>query len=111
MGFLRLDDVSGSGNITNIVDNAFIVHRNNADFQRLTKRDFQWKNDHKAYTGTNVIEICKDRDGGIQDEFIPLWYEPETKRLKNNQAENVIYGWKQKDGGFEDADTDPDIPF
>lgn len=110
MGFLRLDDVSGSGNITNIVDNAFIIHRNNADFQRLTEQMFKWKADHKAYTGTNVIEICKDRDGGIQDEFIPLWYEPETKRLKNYKEENIVYGWKQPDPEFTDADLG-EIPF
>ena len=112
-GFLRLDDISGSGNIANIVDNAFIVHRNNKDFQRLTEQMFKWKADHKAYTGTNVIEICKDRDGGIQDEFVPLWYEPETKRLKNYQAENIVYGWEPeelKSDGFEDADMN-DIPF
>ena len=112
-GFLRLDDISGTGNIANIVDNAFIVHRNNEDFQRLSKEMFDWKADHKAYSGTNVIEICKDREGGIQDEFVPLWYEMETKRLKNYQAENVIYGWEPdelKRNGFDDADLN-EIPF
>lgn len=111
MGFLRLDDVSGSGNITNIVDNAFILHRNNADFQRLTKQMFGWKDDHEAYSGTNVIEICKDRDGGNQDLFVPLWYERETKRLRNNEYENIVYGWN-KDGLGQFADVVPDeIPF
>ena len=115
MGFLRLDDVSGSGNITNIVDNAFIVHRNNNDFRRLTKQMFGWKDQgtdkHPAYSGTNVIEICKDRDGGIQDLFIPMWYEPETKRLRNNEYENIIYGWDKNDiDGFVDVDN-AEIPF
>ena len=32
-GFLRLSDISGSGNIANIVDNAFIIHRWNKDFE------------------------------------------------------------------------------
>lgn len=110
-GFLRLDDVSGSGNITNIVDNAFIVHRNNADFQRLTKQMFGWKADNDAYKGTNVIEICKDRDGGIQDLFIPLWYEESTKRLRNNEYENVIYGWsKDNQSDFVDIGQE-EIPF
>lgn len=107
-GFLRLDDISGSGNIANIVDNAFIVHRNNADFQRLSKQMFGWKADNEAYSGTNVMEICKDRENGIQDYFIPLWYEPETKRLKNHQSENIVYGWN--DDGFKDALPD-EIPF
>lgn len=113
-GFLRLDDVSGSGNISNIVDNAFIIHRNNADFQRLTEQMFKWKASHEAYSGTNVIEICKDREQGNQDVFIPLWYEPQTKRLKNYEAENVVYSWKKPqglpDGEWEDT-TPNEIPF
>lgn len=98
-GFLRLDDVSGSNDIVNRVDNAFIMHRVNEDFKRLSKEMFRWKDDNPLYHCTNVIEICKDRDGGTQDKFIPLWFERETKRLKNTQAESIIYGW---DSGIPD---------
>ena len=93
MGFLRFDDISGSGDLGNAVDDAFIVHRNNNDFKRFTKDMFGWKEDNPIYQGTNVVEIVKDRDGGNQDVFIPLYYETETKRLKNEKSENVIYGW------------------
>ena len=111
-GFLRLDDVSGSGNITNIVDNAFIVHRNNEDFKRLTGQMFGWKDSNPVYSGTNVIEICKDRDGGLQDYFIPLWYEPETKRLKNSKDENIVYGWNHNDDDFMDIpEGEDDLPW
>jgi len=96
-GFLRLDDISGTADLANMTDNALIVHRNNADFQRLTKQMFGWDDTHEAYTGTNVIEIAKDRDMGTQDVFIPLWYEPETKRLKNSPAEMIQYGWDDSD--------------
>lgn len=96
-GFLRLDDISGSGNLSNIVDNAFIIHRNNADFKRLTEQMFKWKATNEAYSGTNVIEICKDRENGNQDVFIPLWYEQETRRLKNDPNENRVYSWKKPD--------------
>ena len=102
-GFLRLDDVSGSNDIVNRVDNAFIMHRVNEDFKRMSKEMFKWKTDSPLYQCTNVIEICKDRDGGVQDEFIPLWFERETKRLKNNPAENIIYGW--------DSGTPENPPF
>lgn len=108
-GFLRLDDVAGTGNLTNRIDNAFIVHRNNQDFQRLSKEMFKWKDDHEAYRGTNVIEIAKDRHNGHMDVFIPLWYERETKRLKNAPAEMVQYGWDKSDG-FAVVDDD-EIPF
>lgn len=109
-GFLRLDDISGSGNIANIVDNAFIIHRNNADFQRMTQTMFGWKSDNDAYSGTNVIEICKDRNEGTQDYFIPLWYERESKRLKNYESENIVYSWND---GFVTATDEQleEIPF
>lgn len=106
VNFLRLEDISGSGDLANAVDNAFLIHRNNEDFKLRSKEMFKWKDDHIAYSGTNVIEIAKDREGGTQDWFIPLWYEAETKRLKNSIAENIIYGW-QPNGladGFVDAD-------
>ncbi len=82
MGFLRLDDISGTADIGNAVDNAFIVHRVNNDFKRLSMQMFGWKADDDLYTASNVIEIAKDRDGGLQDYFIPLYYEVESKRLK-----------------------------
>ena len=109
IGFLRLDDVSGSGNLTNRIDNAFIVHRNNNDFQRLSREMFKWPATHEAYSGTNVIEIAKDRLRGNIDVFIPLWYEPETKRLKNSPAETVKYGWLPDDGWM--VPTPDEIPF
>lgn len=110
LGFLRLDDISGSADLANAVDNAFIVHRNNNDFKRLTKQMFGWKDDNAVYDGTNVIEIAKDRDGGTQDVFIPLYYEKESKRLKNDFTENKQYGWLGDD--FIDANDDMmEIPF
>lgn len=93
-GFLRFDDISGTADLGNAVDDAFIVHRNNNDFKRLSAQMFEWHDDNEVYDGTNVVEIVKDRDGGNQDVFIPLYYEVESKRLKNDRAENVIYGWK-----------------
>lgn len=109
MGFLRLDDISGTADLGNAVDNAFIVHRVNQDFKRLSKQMFGWKDDNPIYQATNVIEIAKDRDGGVMDYFIPLYYEPETKRLKNYSAENKVYGWNKTDDGF--IPVQGEIPF
>ena len=108
-GFLRLDDVSGSGNIGNIVDNAFIVHRNNDDFRNLTKQMYKKPDSWEGYSGTNVIEVCKNRDLGVQDAFIPLWYEPQTKRMRNYQSENIVYGW-DKFGGYAVV-NDEEVPW
>ena len=109
MGFLRLDDISGTADLGNAVDNAFIVQRVNQDFKRLSKQMFGWKDDNQIYQATNVIEIAKDRDGGVMDYFIPLYYEPETKRLKNYSSENKIYGWNKTDNGF--IAVHGEIPF
>lgn len=110
MGFLRLDDISGTADLGNAVDNAFIVHRVNSDFKRLTKQMFGWKEDNMNYLCSNVIEIAKDRDGGTMDYFIPLYYEPETKRLKNYLSETKIYGWNRNADGFSST-VQEEIPF
>ena len=92
-GFLRLDDISGSGDIANRVDNALIIHRRNEDFRRKTQEMFRWKDDNALYAAGigNVVEICKDRENGTQDKFIPLYFEHSTKRLKNRADENIDY--------------------
>lgn len=94
-GFLRFDDISGTADIGNMVDDAFIVHRNNDDFKRLFKQMYGNTRNSVLETGTNIIEIVKDRDNGTQDVFVPLFYEPESKRLKNEVAENINYGWAE----------------
>lgn len=109
-GFLRLDDVSGSNDIVNRVDNAFILHRVNEDFKRLSKDMFKWQQDNPLYLCSNVIEICKDRDGGVQDEFVPLYFEASTKRLRNSPGENKIYGW-EGNGVFEAVPASEQLPF
>lgn len=111
IGFLRLDDVSGSNDIVNRVDNALILHRVNEDFRRLSKQMFRWKDENPLYSSTNVMEICKDRDGGVQDEFIPLYFEASTKRLRNDVAEYKEYGWKASTEGFFPPTELDEIPF
>ena len=94
-GFLRLDDVSGSGNLTNAADECFIVHRVDADFRRLSRKAFGFGNDALIYQCDNVCEVAKDKQNGIKDLFIPLYFEVSTKRLKNTRMENRIYHWNK----------------
>ena len=110
MGFLRLDDIAGTGNIGNIIDNAFIIHRNNVDFRdkaatilKAVGADWMIKDGSNV---TNVLEIAKDREHGTCDVFVDLYYEPESKRLKNYAAESITYGWES---GFVSAQEE--IPF
>ena len=105
-GFLRLDDVSGSNDLVNAVDTAFIMHRVNDDFKRLTQQTLKWKTENPLYQCDNVLEICKDRASGVQDYFVSLWFELESKRLKNSKYERKFYQWESN--GIE---QDMSLPF
>ena len=119
--FLRLIDIAGSGNIGNLVDSAFIVHRVNHDFKKGYMDEFCKKGtkeeDVALFKGTNVIEIAKDREAGIQDEFIPMWYEPESRRMLNERTEVIKFKWttewieKEQESEFMPVPDDEDIPF
>lgn len=113
MGFLRLDDVGGSGSLGNLVDNAFIVHRKNNDFEKGYNTLFgKGKCDRKFNSLVdNVIEVVKERETGMQDVFIPLYYEQSTRRLKNDMDERIVYGWDSDGFIGEWLEPDQDLPF
>lgn len=112
-GFLRLDDISGTGNIGNIVDNAFIVHRCNKDFRDGFKAYIGASISKQYEYATNVVEIAKDREFGTQDEFVALYYDTASKRLKNDVNEVLHYGWESDDleDDFNPADDFDENPF
>ena len=111
-GFLRLDDVGGSGSLGNLVDNAFIIHRNNDDFKRGYNQYFKpRKAETKFPYADNIIEVVKERETGLQDLFIPLVYEQSTRRLKNDADERVVYGWDSDGFIGEWMSADTDLPF
>ena len=93
MGFLRKEDISGTADLTNIVDNVIIAHRVNADFKRKGAETFGWHEGHELFAFSNVIEVCKNRDLGIQDLFVGLHYEVESKRYLNEMHEVKHYKW------------------
>ena len=116
-GYLRLSDISGSGNLTNMVDTALIIHRNNKDYQTSVggyyKLEDAYVEKHSeggfgkekevTYTALcdNVIEICKDRESGNVDKLIPLWFEKTAKRFLNTANEHIAYGWESAWSGYK----------
>ena len=92
--FLRKIDISGSADLTNIADNVFILHRVNNDFKIKTKEMFKWNDNDSIYEFTNIIEVCKNRDLGVEDCFIGMYFEPESKRLLNTKNEIKYYKWE-----------------
>lgn len=105
--FLRLEDVAGSGDISNRVDLGLILHRMNRDFIEAAKRELHWKDDDPRWGATNILEICKDRENGVQDLFIPLYFEPESKRLRGSLSECIHYGWEEQ----AELEAGEEIPF
>ena len=92
--FLRKEDIAGTGDLTNIADNVYIMHRVNEDFKVRTKEMFKWKEDNPIYEYTNILEICKNREYGWQDQMIGMYFEIESKRLLNTPDEVKKYGWE-----------------
>ena len=92
--FLRKTDISGSADLTNIADNVFIMHRVNNDFRIKTKEMFKWGDDNSMYQYSNVLEVCKNRDFGVEDYFVGMYFEPESKRLLNLKDEKRKYIWE-----------------
>lgn len=93
--FLRKNDISGTSDLTNAVDNVFIVHRVNNDFLR-TGAEYFGQSEIQRYQGFgNVIEVCKNRMYGIVDYMVGMHYEIESRRFKNTQDEVIHYGWEQ----------------
>lgn len=111
IGFLRKEDISGTADLTNAVDNVIMCHRINDDFKKnaITFLDKTKINDFVGEGYTNCIEVMKNRDIGIQDELIGMYFEPESKRLLNNQHENFVFGWQ---GDLVEVEIpDDEMPF
>lgn len=93
---LRKTDISGSSDLTNAVDNVFIVHRVNDDFMKAGA-DFWGKKKVDDLAGFgNCVEIAKNRMYGVVDSICGMYYEVESRRFKNSNEEYIHYGWEEQ---------------
>lgn len=91
-GFLRKNDISGSADLSNAVDNVFIIHRNNNDFRHsYMEYNRRIKEDDELFTYNTYIEICKNREEGIQDQLLCFYFLPETKQIVENKGVEIGY--------------------
>lgn len=95
MTFLRKDSISGTADITNISDKVFIVHRIGRDFEQKASEFLGNAKAAELMAYDGVVEVAKDRQFGVVDYFAGMYYEPESRRLKNSVAEHIIYGWEE----------------
>lgn len=94
--FLRREDIGGSGDITNLADNVYIIHRCNKDFEKRAPEFLGQDEVNKIiqYDGfSNIVEVCKNRFVGSVDNIFGYYYEMETKRFLQSKTEHVVYGW------------------
>lgn len=111
-GLLGLYDISGTSDIVNAVSNILYVYRVNQSFRNDYRMAFGREWDSKA---TNVWHCAKARFGSVDDTYGELYYEVETKRLKNDLTENRVYGWMEEEEAkqlsFTDTNDSDEIPF
>lgn len=121
--YLRKNDVSGAKTLTDLADCVFFVHRWNQDTQKAAK---EFMTDSVYYDlcdsgATNLVEVIKHREfGEAEGHIYKLYFEPESRRLKNSVAEHIHYGWEEPseetsmvlhEDEFAHNDFEKDNPF
>ena len=92
--FLRREDIGGSGDITNLADNVYIIHRCNKDFAKRAPEFLGQEEVTKIVEGdgfSNVVEVCKNR---LSVDILDLYGDQvETgHRLWNQQLAGGLQG-------------------
>ena len=110
--FPRKGDISGTADITNAADNVMMVHRVNADFMMRYKTVYP-KLVIEPDVST-VIEIMKNRDLGIVDEIIKLYFDRRSRTMSDVKGLPPQHAWTERIeqmtmSGFTEVD-DADLP-
>ena len=111
--FIRKEDISGSSDLANAVDNIFIFHRNTTDFKRRSQDFFGWDDSHPIYEFDNIIEIAKNRELGSIEKLCGFYFDVTCKRIMNEKGENIHYGWEESGTQCElvPLPDEDDLPF
>lgn len=113
--FLRKTDISGTSDITNAVDDCFIIHRTNEDFLHAIKEfyDASRANQYRQYG--NVLSVEKNRLFGVVDFMCGFHYDIASRRFKNTEHEDIHYGWEaepvQASLPYKEEKEEDDMPF
>ena len=96
MTFLRKNDISGTSDITNAVDNVFIMHRTNEDFIHAITDFYDATKANALRQYGNVLSVEKNRLYGVVDFMCGFHYDIASRRFKNTITETIHYGWEQE---------------
>lgn len=102
------DDVSGSGNITNLADVVLCYTRPKQESKKGKKQEELEEDD-----GKRVLKVLKNRlNGKINTKGIPMYFEESSKRISAAHGRfDIEVGWEPHDGSeFQDGAPD-DLPF
>lgn len=89
---LRKEDILGSSALQNAVDNIFIFHRRNRDFEKRATEFFDAKVVSEMKKYGNVVEICKNREFGSLETLVGLYYNVSNRHFYDDRGE-FPYGW------------------
>ncbi|WP_299230229.1 AAA family ATPase [uncultured Bacteroides sp.] len=93
---LRKESISGTADLTNMCDNLIILHRVGNDFQKRATEFWGAEKVAEYMKYSTVIELCKNRSFGIVDQVFGMYYEMESRRLKNTMDEHIVYSWQEQ---------------
>lgn len=94
MAFLRKNDISGTADISNAVDNVFIMHRTNEDFIHAVTEFYDSSKANALRQYGNVLSVEKNRLYGVVDYMCGFHYDIISRRFKNTPDEQIRYGWE-----------------
>lgn len=111
MAFLRKTDISGTADISNAVDNVFIMHRVNDDFIHAVTDFYGASKVQTLLQYGNVLSVEKNRMYGVCDFMCGFHYDVISRRFKNTLDETIHYGWEQEptqsEMTYEEPTQDP----
>ena len=96
MAFLRKTDISGTADISNAVDNVFIMHRVNDDFIHAVTDFYGAAKVQPLLQFGNVLSVEKNRMYGVVDYMCGFHYDIVSRRFKNTPDEEIHYSWERK---------------
>ena len=107
---IRKESVSGTANLTNLADNVIFAHRVGRDFEVRARSIWSPMEIQELMQYSVVLEVAKNRSDGVVDFTVGLYYEQESRRIKNSEDEYIVYGWQEQpvQTSIEDVDDIPE---
>ena len=107
---LRKESIAGTADLTNLCDNLLLSHRVGNDFEKRAGEFFGEAKVAEYLNFDMVVEVAKNRSVGVMDYLVGLYYEQESRRIKNDVAENIVFGWQEQpvQTTFEDPGDIPE---